>query len=607
MADVMISFGAALEQLVEGVEGAKSAIEGFKANVEKVAELATLGFGTEKIAEFVSEMGELGEHVERTAAILGVSTRSVQELGFIARATGGDSESLALSMERLQVNLQKAQGGAGPAAAALQALGLRAKDLIGLPLDEQMNRIADAVSKFADGGNKTAIVMELLGRGGAQMIPVLDQGREGLDNLRQSADAAGIVLTSHTIEALGRVQRSVVTTKSELTSLGAVLVGEFAGQIGAASRSIAAFATDMTALITTGQFGEYVMIQLNGAFASIAETIKMVGNLLVDLAHLDFSAIADDWVKGNKKADDAMKDMVADLAVLKFKAKSEMEDLLKETSGEGATIKPQAPAMANLGGGSSAALQGFQEQIRLVDQQFAAMQEHLNAEVKLNEVTEARKTQILLAELDKRKAAEDAILDKESQVGGLSVAEAQRIANQKLQIDQKYAADRQKIMDQAAEAEQKKWNEVGSTIASAFNSQTKALLAGTETFGEAMKNIFADMVVKIVNELEKIVIEDYIIKGVQVALFGPAGALPSFDVGTDYVASSGLAMVHAGETIVPAQGTGPYTGGGAAGGSNVVFAPNFSGFIGTQAMLNQIMPQLARMLSDYQGRNPSLS
>jgi hypothetical protein len=41
-----------------------------------------------------------------------------------------------------------------------------------------------------------------------------------------------------------------------------------------------------------------------------------------------------------------------------------------------------------------------------------------------------------------------------------------------------------------------------------------------------------------------------------------AGSVSAFDVGTNYVARTGLAMIHQGEEIKPAQGTGPYTGGG---------------------------------------------
>jgi hypothetical protein len=51
----------------------------------------------------------------------------------------------------------------------------------------------------------------------------------------------------------------------------------------------------------------------------------------------------------------------------------------------------------------------------------------------------------------------------------------------------------------------------------------------------------------------------------------------SFDVGTDYVLRSGLAMIHQGEQIKPAVGSGPYTGkndGGGGGGDTHVGVHN---------------------------------
>ncbi len=76
-----------------------------------------------------------------------------------------------------------------------------------------------------------------------------------------------------------------------------------------------------------------------------------------------------------------------------------------------------------------------------------------------------------------------------------------------------------------------------------------------------------------------------------------------------------MAIVHAGEMIVPAgpaqglrqalsSGGGGSVGGSGAGGGITV---NMSGFTGTQAMINQIIPQLARQLNSYRNLNPSVA
>lgn len=93
-----------------------------------------------------------------------------------------------------------------------------------------------------------------------------------------------------------------------------------------------------------------------------------------------------------------------------------------------------------------------------------------------------------------------------------------------------------------------------------------------------------------------------------------AGGLAPLAVGAWEIPGVMPALLHPGEMVLPqtfasglrSQLSGGDGGGGGGGGSSV-FAPNFSGFIGTQAMINQIMPQLARAFRAHQAINPSVA
>ena len=198
------------------------------------------------------------------------------------------------------------------------------------------------------------------------------------------------------------------------------------------------------------------------------------------------------------------------------------------------------------------------------------MAEKLGSEAKLHLITYGEETQALLSALETRHAAEQAALAKEQQIGGLSAAQYQKITNEKLESDQKYAQARQKVMDQAQQEEVNGWKSAVGPIESAFNSQINSLLEGTETFGQAMKKVFASMVEDIIKELVDLAVEEAIVFAVTgsfgsvgsmgTGMVGGIGKVLGFDVGTDYVVQSGLAMIHQGEQIRPAQGSGPYTG-----------------------------------------------
>jgi hypothetical protein len=84
-------------------------------------------------------------------------------------------------------------------------------------------------------------------------------------------------------------------------------------------------------------------------------------------------------------------------------------------------------------------------------------------------------------------------------------------------------------------------------------------------------------------------------------------ALMAADTGTDYIMRSGLAVVHQGEAVVPAQFNTPYTGGGAGGGGDV---HNWNISAWDAASVKSWLSGggdrvLAMSVSKYMNRNPS--
>ena len=533
MADsVRVQFSASIGALIKGVEDAKEAINSVRESVDSVTEggkalLETFGvaFSVDKIVELVEKMAELGEQVERTASILGVTTGEAQQLGLIAKVTGGDAQGLALSIERLQLNLQKAQTGTSQQALALQALGLSAKSLIGLPLDEQLDKIADAVARFGDGGNKTAIVIGLLGRSGAQMIPVLDQGSEGLERLRQASVDTGAVMTSTTIEALSGLEKSLNETKASLTSLSGTLVGLAADPISHFLEGVRETAGNLVAMATAGDLVDYMLQQLDNFANNVAFRIVQLGEALKNLATLNFSGLVDDWAAANERFAVQAKAAMAEQLPALQKAHDAYQDLIQDES-DLEEKKPQAPALNVQGKDVLASeITAINAQIAAQDKYYQSQVERINSLATTFQIGEQKKTQMLLAAVAQRHDLQSAEVDQELSLAGLSAQQYQKAVAEKLKIDEKYAADRQKILDQAFQAEVKQWDNLLNPVVSAWDSQLRKLLAGTETFGQAMKNIFADLALSAIKELEKIAVQQAAIGLAKAAGGGPQSLL----------------------------------------------------------------------------------
>ena len=297
MANVNVKFSASVKDLIDATNSVKGAINSIVETASKATsilkgfgEAAIAGLSVEGIKSFIESQSQMAEQTERTAAIFGMSTTGAQELGLIARATGGDAEALAMAMQRLQTNLARAATGTGPAAAALKALDINAKSLVGLSIDEQMRKFADSFAKFADGPNKAAVAIALFGRAGAQMIPVLDQGRIGLEMLRQTADY--VAISPENIESWAKLGRSTTTLKTAISNLAGTLSGEFTSGLTTATNKLTGFIGAINTAANAGTLWDRVLnlIKTTAVEVAKAEDISGSGGNIVSAANAQLAA-----------------------------------------------------------------------------------------------------------------------------------------------------------------------------------------------------------------------------------------------------------------------------------------------------------------------------
>ncbi|MGD0188355.1 MAG: hypothetical protein ABSC25_24355 [Roseiarcus sp.] len=313
-ADISVRFGANVGELVNGVNEAKAAIEsvtgpvdGLVSSFAGLGEAAAAAFAVKEIADFVQSMGELGEQTERMSKILGITPEQVGELGFAAQMTGTDTGNLAMMMGRFEAGLAGAEKGTGRMAEGLKALGLSAKELQGLNFDQQMNKIADATARFADGTAKTA-ALGALGRGFVQMIPLLDEGSAGLNRMRAQADTTNSVLDEMTTGRLVEMQHGFVTLGASIKGVEIEAFKPFigvaeavAGQMtqlaqafsnsvksgGMAGAELNALATALKASMTFSEGLTEAVIQVgitgDMAFAAVRDSVVGFGSVTRDI------------------------------------------------------------------------------------------------------------------------------------------------------------------------------------------------------------------------------------------------------------------------------------------------------------------------------------
>lgn len=167
--------------------------------------IAALGVGLTggAFAAFVKTGIDAADNLGKLSQQIGVSTESLSALNYAASLSGTSAEQLSQAMVKLAKAATDTAAGTGEALVAFKALGVSVKDAAGnlRGTEDLLLELADRFSKIEDGTGKTAIAMRLFGESGARLIPFLNQGRSGIEQLRQEAERLGIILSSKTAKA----------------------------------------------------------------------------------------------------------------------------------------------------------------------------------------------------------------------------------------------------------------------------------------------------------------------------------------------------------------------------------------------------------------------
>jgi GH24 family phage-related lysozyme (muramidase) len=254
----------------EAITGALLPIRSLKSGLAEVAEVVAAAFAIDEIKEFVEHMAELGLETERASQILGVSTEEVGALSLVTKVSGASLDQLETQFSRMARNLVEETK---PAKRALDTLGLSFDDLRGKPTMEQLGVLADAFAKLPAGAERTAAAMELFGRAGLQMLPLLSQGRDAIDEWRAVAERTGTALSENMVAAMEATHRAGTELGAALEGDGVAIYGEFNDAIDGAIKLLTALAEAFSRAIRPG--GE-----LHGIVHLLAEAFQILESLI---------------------------------------------------------------------------------------------------------------------------------------------------------------------------------------------------------------------------------------------------------------------------------------------------------------------------------------
>jgi phage-related protein len=196
-------------QFAQGLQQAQGRMAAFGKQMQVIgAAVTAVGTG---VALAIRGQLNAADELAKASARIGVPVEALSQLQFAA-------ELSAVSMSQLEVGLRGLSRNMVDNAEGFAAIGIALRDAEGVmrPTEAVLADLADVLAGMPEGAERTALAMELMGRSGGDMLPLLVGGADALRAMMQEAGALGLTISQDLAIAaqqfndnLTRLQRTV--------------------------------------------------------------------------------------------------------------------------------------------------------------------------------------------------------------------------------------------------------------------------------------------------------------------------------------------------------------------------------------------------------------
>ena len=201
-----VALGLDSAEFTAGIKKAQGDLKIFGAQVTISVEsiVGAISRLSRALPDIVKHSIDHADALGKMAQKAGVSVQALSRLEYAARLSDVSMEGLTGSLAKLgKAMVESTTDKTGAAATAFAALGINVRDTSGHIRDSNavFLDIADRFGRMQDGATKSTLAMQLFGKSGAELIPLLNSGRDGLKGMADESDRVGFTLTRSTTTA----------------------------------------------------------------------------------------------------------------------------------------------------------------------------------------------------------------------------------------------------------------------------------------------------------------------------------------------------------------------------------------------------------------------
>lgn len=276
LAKLVVRLEAESSKLTTELDKANRQLANFGKKTESAVSLAKKAFAglsvalvATKLAAMTREVINTGDELNKMSQKVGLSVEQLSSLQYSAELSDVSNRQLETGLVRLNRTLGQTGTAGEKQRQILEALNVTSKDVGGV-----VTELADRFSGMEDGAVKTAIAVELFGKSGASLIPLLNAGADGLrkneDELRRLGALMG-----------GDVAQASEEYNDNITRLNTAFDGL---KIKLASKALPAmveFTNSIVRWLSVGGRVESIANRIAIAFEAMGVAAKIAGGFIL--------------------------------------------------------------------------------------------------------------------------------------------------------------------------------------------------------------------------------------------------------------------------------------------------------------------------------------
>jgi phage-related minor tail protein len=218
---ITVDFNANVARFTSGIDKVTNDLSKFQSNADRVSKninnvLGNIGVGLSAagVVAFGKSVIDGLDKLNGLSKTTGIAANQLAGLGYAAKQSNSDLESVAASVAKLSVNI-------GKDGEKFRALGITAKDPI-----EAFKQLADVFVAIKDPQERAAVASAALGKSWQEAAPLLAEGGAAIGRMVGEGEKASGV-TQEMTEAANRFNGQLDAMKAKFAGVSVSIVGDF--------------------------------------------------------------------------------------------------------------------------------------------------------------------------------------------------------------------------------------------------------------------------------------------------------------------------------------------------------------------------------------------